>query len=61
VAHKFGERGGIEGGQQLHDCGIVYSQSGPYVLCIMTRGRSLEELKTVIADLSKIVYDGLLP
>lgn len=58
VAHKFGERGGA-GIQQLHDCGIVYADNSPYVLCVMTRGGSVEGLQRVIADVSRIVYEGL--
>jgi beta-lactamase class A len=58
VAHKFGERhydtdGAIE---QLHDCGIIYKPGHPYILCVMTRGRSVEELTPVIAKISSIIY-----
>ena len=55
VAHKFGERslGDIK---QLHDCGIVYYPSRPYLLCIMTRGTDFNNLKKVIAKISKEVY-----
>lgn len=41
VAHKFGEvetvlHDGTQG-HELHECGIVYTDS-PYLLCVMTRG-----------------------
>lgn len=55
VAHKFGERNdGNE--QQLHDCGIVYYPNNPYILCVMTRGRSIDELKMTIKEVSQKVY-----
>lgn len=58
VAHKFGERhfegqGAVE---QLHDCGIVYAAQKPYIMCIMTQGRSVAELAPIIANVSRIVY-----
>jgi beta-lactamase class A len=55
VAHKFGERkNGDE--QQLHDCGIVYYPENPYLLCIMTKGKNISELLTVIQHVSKEVH-----
>lgn len=60
VAHKFGERE-LNGGQrQLHDCGIVYGGTNPYVLCVMTRGKDPDQLINVIKNISKTVYDTLL-
>jgi hypothetical protein len=41
---------------QLHDCGIVYKQKHPYLVCIMMRGTDLDTLAKVIAELSKIAY-----
>lgn len=60
VAHKFGERyyEDVEE-KQLHDCGIVYLKSSPYMICIMTRGHSFDELSTVIKDISSIVHTEL--
>lgn len=57
VAHKFGERGDVAGGMQLHDCGIVYHDKTPYLLCIMTRGDRQAEMAKVIAEASQLVYD----
>jgi len=56
VAHKFGER---EAGsdQQLHDCGIVYYQPDPYILCVMTRGKNISNLAPVIQSISQQVYN----
>ena len=57
VAHKFGERVNDEGAKQLHDCGIVYYPENPYLLCVMTRGDDFKELASVIASISKEVYE----
>ncbi len=65
VAHKFGERVYSEIGEdgkekstaQLHDCGIVYYPWHPYLLCIMTRWDTLDELSAMTQDISKIIYD----
>lgn len=56
IAHKFGERefGEIE---QLHDCGVVYAQKSPYVLCIMSRGQDYRELSQFIGKISSLVYE----
>lgn len=55
VAHKFGELE-REGVFQLHDCGIIYYPGNPYVLCVMTRGDSYDELEMVIGEISRMVY-----
>lgn len=55
VAHKFGERK-VENLEQLHDCGIIYKNSKPYLLCVMTRGRDFENLSNVIREISASVY-----
>lgn len=58
VAHKFGEREASASGiKQLHDCGIVYYPGNPYLLCVMTRGKNVEELARVIAEISKKIYE----
>ena len=54
VAHKFGER--VLGDKaQLHEFGIVYCEGEPYMLGVMTKGRSLQDLSKVISDISRIV------
>ncbi|OHA17845.1 MAG: hypothetical protein A2664_00065 [Candidatus Taylorbacteria bacterium RIFCSPHIGHO2_01_FULL_46_22b] len=57
ISHKFGERwtNGNEP-SQLHDCGIVYYPNHPYLLCVMVRGKSFDQMSTFIKDVSKIVY-----
>jgi beta-lactamase class A len=59
VAHKFGIRETEEGEKQLHDCGIVYYGSHPYILCIMTRGDNFDTQAKVIADLSRYIYEEI--
>jgi hypothetical protein len=43
-------------GGQLHDCGIVYYPHKPYLLCVMTRGKSSDDNSKMIAEISKLVY-----
>lgn len=60
VAHKFGESVERSSGiHQFHDCGIVYAKQGPYLICIMTRGRDAKALPQLIGDLSVFVYDRI--
>lgn len=59
VAHKFGERGLETGLVQLHDCGIVYAPQLPYLICVMTQGRSFEELRGVVELISRTTYVSL--
>jgi len=60
VAHKFGERAFADNNvKQLHDCGIVYSPSGPYLVCVMTRGTDFDVLDDVIAGASEIIFKNL--
>lgn len=57
VAHKFGERGFPNSNtKQLHDCGIIYKKDRPYILCVMTRGDNFDELSSVIAEVSQLIY-----
>lgn len=63
VAHKFGER--IVGtDRQLHDCGIIYMEKNPYLLCIMTKARlssssDFSELEHIISTISEKTYNYL--
>jgi beta-lactamase class A len=54
VAHKYGIRTDLN---QLHDCGIVYHPSDPYLICIMTRGNTIEDSGRVIREISKRVFE----
>lgn len=61
VANKFGERtifkakGGVDY-RELHDCGMVYDDGSPYLLCIMTKGIDFATLEKIIKTISGIVY-----
>lgn len=60
VAHKFGERSlAGEGLVQLHDCGIIYREKNPYLLCVMMRGRDFDSLASSIAEVSRLVWNSL--
>ncbi|MDB5266395.1 MAG: hypothetical protein JWN89_210 [Parcubacteria group bacterium] len=63
VSHKFGERTVRDNPtnnnvvyRELHDCGIIYHDTAPYFLCIMTKGKDFNSLESVISDISHIVY-----
>ncbi len=57
VAHKFGDREGLnEKEKQFHDCGIVYYPDNPYLLCVMTRGAEDDNLVNIIKTISQKVY-----
>lgn len=64
VSHKFGEREIIDMdtkksvSAELHDCGIVYKENHPYILCVMTEGSTYEHLATILSDVSKMVYES---
>jgi beta-lactamase class A len=59
VAHKFGIRIGSDDESQLHDCGIVYHPSNPYVLCVLTAGADANTASAAIRDISNIVYENV--
>ena len=61
VANKFGERIATEVGglHQVHECGVVYHPTDPYLLCVMTRGESEVPLAYVISDISRVVYQNV--
>lgn len=63
VADKFGEYYLIQNisinEHQLHDCGIIYHPKHPYILCVMTKGASIDNLKKVIQTISKTVYSSV--
>ena len=60
LAHKFGEYEGRDNSgsvtKELHDCGVVYYPKHPYMLCVMTKGSDLGNLKEVIKNISQTVY-----
>jgi beta-lactamase class A len=52
VAHKFGENT-----DELHDCGIVYYPGHPYLLCVMTRGKDIARLESIIQNVSRLSWE----
>lgn len=54
VAHKIGFK--KEEGY-YHDCGIVYYEPRPYMLCVMTSGMTETEANTFISSISEITYN----
>lgn len=62
IAHKYGEYAVEQDNQlvqiELHDCGIVYYPKYPYLLCIMTKGNNLSDLKSTIKNISSLIYNN---
>jgi hypothetical protein len=61
VSHKFGTYAVTENGVSyavLHDCGIVYHSENPYVICFMTKGKNIDYLYSIIANVSRMVYEA---
>ncbi|MCX6291166.1 MAG: class A beta-lactamase-related serine hydrolase [Bacteroidetes bacterium] len=56
IAHKFGERI-INHVQQLHEVGIFYADSHPYILGVMSTGSDLRQLSSMLSQVSQIVYE----
>lgn len=53
VAHKTGLERGV-----VHDAGIVFSEKGDYIICVLTKGvSSYKEAKKFIADTSLTTYN----
>lgn len=57
-AQKFGERVNSLQEIELHDCGIIYYPKNPYLLCVMTKGNNLDNLKSAIKNIYSIVYQS---
>ncbi|MBI5634611.1 MAG: serine hydrolase [Nitrospirae bacterium] len=53
VASKFGEHGEDS---QLHEFGIVYHRTHPYILGIMTQGDDFGKQAEIIRDISRMIY-----
>lgn len=61
VAHKFGEAEGVsdDGAVQsriLNDCGIIYKQDAPYILCLMLEGQDYTQMEQVMQRISQDAY-----
>ncbi len=61
AAQKFGERTIYSSDvssqtYEIHDCGIIYYPSHPYVACVMTKGDDINNLEKTIQDVSRLLY-----
>ncbi len=62
VSHKFGLRNDVDSSgktvnRELHDCGIVYRENDPYLLCIMTKsGSEIAQISDVVKSISEYIY-----
>ena len=64
VAHKFGQKTyySLDNPKQvlkreLHDCGIIYHEKNPYLLCVMTKSVSpIPDIESTIKKISAAVY-----
>ncbi|HYV94933.1 MAG TPA: serine hydrolase [Chitinophagales bacterium] len=59
VAHRFSDRF-LNNEYDVRESGIVYADDDPYVLTIFTQGKSDADLKAIIANISKMVYDKMM-
>lgn len=61
VSHKFGERKYSDTNEiQFHDCGIVYLQKNPYLLCIMIKTtKSIDQAINLIKTISQKTYQAV--
>ncbi|HZS42838.1 MAG TPA: serine hydrolase [Candidatus Paceibacterota bacterium] len=61
VAHKYGQYQDQAGTRrELHDCGIIYHSTNPYLLCVMTKGDATVNnsiFESAIRNISSVVYD----
>lgn len=57
VANKFGIPVLNSDPKQLHDCGIIYHNKFPYILCVFTEGDDYLAMEDVISHVSKLIYE----
>ena len=57
VAHKFGEAGDNNNLAHFSESGIIYIGNSPYLLTVMTKGRSMDNLPSVIAAITKKTFE----
>ena len=56
TSKPFGENNTADS-KQLHESGIIYLGTHPYLITIMTKGTDLNKLPDVISSLSKDVFN----
>ena len=57
VAHKFGEREFDRNEMDFSESGIIYYNSQPYLLTIMTRGRNVIQQTSLVRELSNEIFN----
>jgi len=55
VAHKFGESGDPVHAE-FSESAIVYLNNNPYVLTVMTKGKTYDKLPAIVKQISEVVY-----
>ena len=56
AAHKFGAAGeGVN--SHFSEAGIIYLDTNPYLITVMTKGRDPKALPAVVANISRTVFD----
>lgn len=58
VASKFGETA-FDGSRQLHEAALVFADHRPYLVVVMTQGRTAEELAGFLREVSAMAYQQL--
>lgn len=55
--HKFGESTRPDSPVvELHESGVIFVNGKPFLLTVMTRGKDLEKLTTVLQKISRVTY-----
>ncbi len=62
ISHKFGEKrifteNLIVKEAQFHDCGIFYYAPKPYIMCIMTKGKNMDDQIKTTREISQKVFE----
>jgi beta-lactamase class A len=64
VAQKFGEALDSSNPNSpeinLSNCGVIYHPTHPYILCVMTKGKSVDALTKAIASISGVVWNQVI-
>lgn len=59
VAHKYGFMAYGPNQFQLNHVGLVYSPGKPYIIAVMTKGRSGEELRNTVSEISGLIFEEM--
>ena len=58
IAHKFGEAGSNDE-KQLHESAVIYLGDKGYLLTVMTKGKDIKTLSSLIGEISRAVYNDV--